>query len=584
DPAKAERWTATVVTDADGGGLELRSARGAVPIGTPGRAYQWDRGFVWGEDNRIVVPTDHGIAVFSFDAKGNPIEQYQPLVNESAPPGRESPQIQLDGPGLLCWVPASETGLVRGQMIARYVDGRFEPLDPRDWPTTAIHLAPLRDLSVLQILADGGGRVRLATAQLAGPAVDEPRVTQLVEELSDEDDAKRDAAYRELTLYGPGIWPILEKLLPDQSPEAQLRVETLLRDRTAPTLGGMTLVDGRLRVVSRLADRGAVFYAPAGVRLAAPPGKPQPIVSPAWLTVRPGEAITLLPPTLVSDLNPDRVRISAVEHEWVVSDPARGPRRFIGNALHPIVPPPLRTFDQLVAIDRRGRWVLAESSSPGGKRLILDPTLPDPTPRLPAWDMLVNKGKVGWTADDWPVIVTEGKAWKLKERAWVPVDEQKEKVLTSRPPSPPPPTTAGVDGPPLLTDADGTSYHGGRTELITVTKAGRRTVWPLPPAALGSRDAWLVKVPGGRLFLFNAPGRVVRIKPTPNEPEPFTVDGTFTRNVPSAGEFVRVWTDPAGRICAMSADDRMHVLFPEGLIPTPIARMMPADAIEANRE
>jgi len=53
---------------------------------------------------------------------------------------------------------------------------------------------------------------------------------------------------------------------------------------------------------------------------------------------------------------------------------------------------------------------------------VLDPTLPDTTPKLPVWQMWVEKGSVGWTKNtDYPVI-KRGGAWALHEDGWQPVN------------------------------------------------------------------------------------------------------------------------------------------------------------------
>jgi hypothetical protein len=78
----------------------------------------------------------------------------------------------------------------------------------------------------------------------------------------------------------------------------------------------------------------------------------------------------------------------------------------------------------------------------------------------------------------------------------------------------------------------------------------------------------------GLLFLFNAPGRIVRIRPTPDDEEPFTVDAVFTRNVPNDPQPLRIWMDPADRICIAHSGNRITVLFTIGRIPPAIVGMM----------
>ena len=135
--------------------------------------------------------------------------------------------------------------------------------------------------------------------------------------------------------------------------------------------------------------------------------------------------------------------------------------------------------------------------------------------------------------------------------------------------SPPVPDTYG---PTLLTNRDGTRYFGGVTELRVVPRDGPETVWPLPAISQGKEDSpvHLVRTPtDGRLYLFNQPGRVLRIKPTPEEAEPFAVEATFTKGIPSIASPTRVWLDPAGRII-VAYETKLATLFPSGYIPPQI--------------
>src|SRR6185369_13830284 len=98
---------------------------------------------------------------------------------------------------------------------------------------------PLLDGSVLQLYRQSDtGPVKLALSAIGSGSVDEQAINKLVEQLSDDDSEKRNAAYAELTRYGNASWPILEKLLEDQPPEARVRMQELLRNRIQPTLGG----------------------------------------------------------------------------------------------------------------------------------------------------------------------------------------------------------------------------------------------------------------------------------------------------------------------------------------------------------
>ena len=134
-------------------------------------------------------------------------------------------------------------------------------------------------------------------------------------------------------------------------------------------------------------------------------------------------------------------------------------------------------------------------------------------------------------------------------------------------------------GPPLLVDQDANRYYDGRSTLRVRSRDGRRVDWPLPPTATGegiSGKVYLVRAHDGLLFLFNRAGRVVRIRPTPDAgpDEPYTVDATFTRNVPNADSITRVWLDPAGRII-MAYGTKLAIMFPRGYVPTAITLLVP---------
>jgi hypothetical protein len=102
---------------------------------------------------------------------------------------------------------------------------------------------------------------------------------------------------------------------------------------------------------------------------------------------------------------------------------------------------------------------------------------------------------------------------------------------------------------------------------------GQQTRWPLPDIATGKMPVHLVQTEDGRLYLFNQPGRVLRIKPTPGSSSPFLLEATFTRNIPNVDEVTRVWLDRAGRII-IAYEDKLAILFPQGIIPPKIKQLM----------
>jgi len=108
-----------------------------------------------------------------------------------------------------------------------------------------------------------------------------------------------------------------------------------------------------------------------------------------------------------------------------------------------------------------------------------------------------------------------------------------------------------------------------------VTKDNKHKVWPLPLSARGNPGGTLLRAADGRLFLFNSPGRICRIKPIAEGIEPYKLDGTFTHRVPK-DQIARIWLDPANRICVVFEGSKLAIMFPEGHIPPHIATMIPA--------
>ena len=131
--------------------------------------------------------------------------------------------------------------------------------------------------------------------------------------------------------------------------------------------------------------------------------------------------------------------------------------------------------------------------------------------------------------------------------------------------SPPPATQPAVDGA-LLKLPDGTKYFGGLTDLRVTHPNGSSSTWSLPDVANGQGPATLLRTKDGRLYLFNQPGRLLRIAETGNDAEPFKLEATFTRNIPNTSKPTRIWLDPAGRI-DFAWDNRLAITFPEGYIP-----------------
>jgi hypothetical protein len=632
-PNEKGPWTFTLVVRGADGGDEIVTQSGRAPIKT-GRSYHWDRALEW--NDKTVVSTTTGVSVVQWEPQFR--EVHCDLIDPKAKPDVvfADPQFLLDWEGVLAWVPwdGKKVGSVGA---ARFVQDRWSPLGPEQgWPDKLLHLVPLYDGGVLQLVPSEEEWVKLAFTSLEKLAIDEALVAQLVEKLSDPEDKTRQDAFKELTRYGPSAWPVLEKLMPDQGPEAQARLKQLLKDRVEPTLGGMSLLGDKLKLVARLSDGGAVFYAEVGVAVVGD-GQEPVIRSPAWISIRPGQAITLLDAPFTTDLVPDRSMIYAFGDEWVVTTTALGPQRFVGNGFVSLLRKSEAGFSEPIGIDRRGRWLFrrprdgggsattlastAPSTGPattstsaataaigdGGEILVLDPTIPDPTPRLPVW-IYSTAETVGWDRDNWPAV-KRGGSWALHEEGWRPM-KRTEKLYTSldeftadvpaaagggvspkAPASAPastPSTTASTApttatapstqqelGPLLLRDGEGNRYYDGRTTLHIVTSGGEHVVWPLPATATGNAEkVHLARTADGLIFIWNQPGRILRIRPTPDEPEPFVLEATFTRNVPNADSIARLWVDPSGRLI-MAYGSKLAIMFPQGYIPPAIASKIP---------
>jgi hypothetical protein len=292
-------------------------------------------------------------------------------------------------------------------------------------------------------------------------------------------------------------------------------------------------------------------------------------------------------------------------------------------------------WSHIVGGDRRGRWLFRQSRDSDSPTLIVDPTLPDVSPKLPVWIIYIPQGETGWSGDDYPAMKS-GDAWALFEHGWQALDPKTSKFTSElpnyasrrimeeiwvvkkvrpklrepknpappAPPAPPPTatsqpatmpstriattTTAPATAPtetvattqegekPILIDREGRKYFDGQKTLRIVDRAKKEIVWSLPPKAAGEGEVTLLRTADGTLFLFNERGRVIRIKPTPGEKEPFVVEAIFTDRIPKPDHLQRIWLDPAGRIIIAYEKHKLAILFPEGIIPRDIADLIPA--------
>lgn len=576
-------WQPHLVCKRTDGRYEIVTQRARTEL-PAAHDYRWSDAFSW--NDVIVVPTERGISVIRPNRL--PMELHHEFIAaDQYDPARHSRvQALLDWRGLLAWMPW-EPGKLGSRGAARFVGEQWTALDAAaGWPQKLLHLVPLLDGGVVQLVLGDDNSIDLRLAPLDPTQVDEKRIAELVAQLSDPVALKRVAAFNELTRWGPGVWPILERLQPDQPPEAQIRMQQLLDAKTEPTLGGLRVMPGPVQVLARSMYGTVMLYLDAGVSMMREGAEEPFVMNPAWISIQPGRSIEIASSALATELQVTGRKLVNVRGEWIVIDDVEGPRWWLSNHLTaPLLKGNELEYRHVVGTDRRGRWLFRKNEQDLSPTLILDPTLPDPTPRLPVWVYTMEGLQVGWTPDNWPAI-KRGGAWALVNSDWKPLDEKKEKerflnINDPLPEDPRPttlPATTQASEKHILLERDGAMFFDGRQALRMVRPDGREIVWPLPAEATGADgyEVRLFRAGDNRLFLFNAPGRVIRLRQTENEDAPFKLEATFTRRIPNADRPDRIWLDPAGRIVIATDGSALAVCYPGGRIPPEMAKKMTA--------
>jgi hypothetical protein len=488
----------------------------------------------------VVVPHDRGAILYAPDGSARDIDVFAGI---DRPDDHNPARLISTGDRVLVWSPF-EAGRP-GSPNAVLVDEKStKTLSPGiDWFDQPIQFSILADGSILSIgRTDDGIGLRLTS--LEAPPAKSPdeveKIKTLARKLADRDPRVRETTQRELEALGPSIHPQLEAIRESMPAEAQVRIETLLGQRFAPTLAGLRPLPGKVETVARFGDGGCVLLLTGG-GITTEDGVDQTII-PAWIAVRPGFYIERLPDNMVAGFNPGRYKLFATGGEWVAFDPVLGVRRWMGSRYQTLLPKPLRAFDELVGIDMQRRWVFT-SSRDRETTLIIDPSLPDSTPRLPVWIIDAPDG-AGWTDTGWPAVKREKQAFVLDERNWRLIDGKTEKFID--------------ESPKVL--ATTASIGESKFELVNnrVTRDGTTII----DDALGAST---LHVAAGRLFLAGT-GAVHRFDTSGRFEE------TFTRRLPSEDP-KRVWVDPAGRL-VIAGETSLHVCFPAGRVPGAIKSLM----------
>lgn len=568
----------------------IRDELGAYRVILPGGStvklerfdYHWLRTINMGDS--IIAPTDQGVAVIRISAGGKEVTQQYRQISEDE---KASPQVAVTGKGFLAWLPpafVTPTGTV-----LRYVDGAFvDNFAQGAWAGPFIHLVPFTDGNILQIApADVPGKVRLAIVPLESEPAAVADVQKLITKLSDDDGDVRVEAHAQLAAMGPSAWDVIEKAMPGLPLEAKARAQQIIAARTEPRLGRFGLVDNALRPVWRLGDGGVVMLAEQGVLTMRDDPSEVPTV-PAWVAIRPGYTISLLPPALTRYLTIGTLDLDAIGSDWVITDEAEGARIFFGQELQAITREADRKYRHVVGVDNDGRILLATVPAQGAAKaiapdyLLIDPRVADPTPMLPVWTMTVPEGETGWDKNNWPAV-KRGQPWSLHEDGWegltgeiirsvgaastITQDQQALTELATDPrPRPRPP---------------GTTFFSNRATLALRTPEGK-VLLQARPAGMPNFDLAGAYC-GDRLYVLHPQGKLSRLKVDARKTEPFAVDAIFTANVPSIATANRMWVDPAGRICIAADDDRIIIIFTGRKIPQAIRDIIPESELKQAR-
>ncbi|GEM_PF-6265188 len=536
--------------------------------------YHWLRAMNLGDS--IIAPTDQGVAVIGINGKEITQQYAQISADEKA-----NPQVAITGKGFIAWLPPAF--MTSAGTVLRYVDGAFvDNFAKGAWAGPFIHLVPFTDGNILQIApTDVPGKVHLAIVPLESEPANAADVQKLVAQLSDDDAAVRTEAHAQLAAMGPSAWDVIEKAIPGLPLEAKTRAQQIIAARTEPRLGRFQLVGNALRPVWRLSDGGVVMLAEQGV-MTTRDDPTEPPTMPAWISIRPGQTISLLPPALTRYLAIGTQELDAIGSDWVITDQTEGARIFFGQELQPITREADRMYRHVVGVDNDGRILLATSPAEVAVKaikpdyLLIDPRVTDPTPMLPIWTMTVPEGETGWDAKNWPAV-KRGQPWSLHEDGWEALTGEIIKSIGT-------PVTITQDQQTLAelaSDARGSTFLSNRGKLAIRTPDGK-VLMQTRPAGLPNTD-----LAGAycrdRLYLLHPQGKLSRLKVDAKNTEPFSIDAVFTNDVPAASHASRMWVDPAGRICIAADDDRIIIIFAGRKIPQAIQDIIPQAELKQAR-
>ncbi len=501
-------------------------------------------------DQDVVVPTGAGALIYKPGDPGNQNPSLINVWNGNDPAAYARPaRVLSTGDRFLTW--ADQAGSVPVLVEQK---GSKQLTVEAGWFEHPLQFILLADGSILGAgKGEEGIRLRLTSLEAPPPKTPQQieKINAIARELANRDPRIREKSQRELEEMGPGIHPELEAILESLPVEAQMRIENILGQRFAPTLGGLLPLEGEVQTVARFPDGGCVLLLTGGGTVSED-GEDRSII-PAWIAIRPGHYIERLPDKMVEGFAPGKYKFFSQGSEWVQFDPVLGPRRWMGSRYETLLPKSLRHFDTFVGIDGNKRWVF-RSTKEAGKTLIIDPSLPDITPRLPVWAIDAPDG-AGWTDGDLPAIQRGKQVFVLGESGWRLLNEATEKF---------------VDTSPAILPTNAITPDGTRLELAgnAVTAGGSTIIHD----AKGATSIFFVE---GRIFL-TAPGEVHRFSLAGK------LDRTFTKALPAADP-KRTWVDQHGRL-VMAGESGLWVAFPTGRVPRPLASLMIQQPVNDDEE
>ena len=258
--------------------------------------------------------------------------------------------------------------------------------------------------------------------------------------------------------------------------------------------------------------------------------------------------------------------------------PKPAPRRLVGSLFEPLLLPSETRFTELVGIGTRHRWVFHD---PTGDTLLIDPLIADPTPKLPAWTITVDKGTAGWDDADYPAVShgDPSASLRLEESEWrtvqAPDKLNTQLLIPATSPSTHPTSQAAIG----TTAVNHTRWHEiFRRQNFTHRSQSQRRKNHLAPSA--HRGGILRTHPHPHQRRPAVPVQSTRpIAPHPahthRRREPFKLEAVFTKDIPNSDHPHAHLAGPGAAESDFVSDDNvLTVTFPAGHIPNEISRMM----------